>query len=146
MKNMFYGASNFNGDISSWRTGSVTTMKNMFREATSFNSDISGWETDSVTNIQGMLESATSFDQDLTGWDLSSIDDVESMFKKPPSSPLPISTWRFWTSSNDDMRLAVMKTFSSRFDGFFPTGFAGWEAAESDPSTWDTSLVTDMSV
>ena len=129
-------------------------LQNMFREATSFNSDISGWETDSVTNIKDMLESATSFDQDLTGWDLSSIDDVESMFKKPPLPPSapppsppnsPHLPGRI-LAPNDELRLAVALTYEpTGFGNYMSNRFAGWEGSK-DPSTLDTSLVTDMSV
>jgi len=45
---MFYFATNFNRDISTWNTSNVTDMTQMFRDATSFNQDLSGW---CVTNI-----------------------------------------------------------------------------------------------
>ncbi len=45
---MFYFATNFNRDISTWNTINVTDMTQMFRDATSFNQDLSGW---CVTNI-----------------------------------------------------------------------------------------------
>ncbi len=37
---VFLGASEFNGDLSSWNTSKVTRMKSMFYEASMFNGDL----------------------------------------------------------------------------------------------------------
>ena len=52
---MFDGASNFNGDLSSWDVSNVDSMYHMFRNAESFNVDISGWNVSSVTNMSEMF-------------------------------------------------------------------------------------------
>jgi len=48
---MFYGASSFNNNISSWNVSSVTVMSGMFREASSFNNNISSWDVSNVTSM-----------------------------------------------------------------------------------------------
>ena len=45
----FGAKSTFNGDISKWDTGKVTTMIDMFYSASAFNQDIGDWNTERVT-------------------------------------------------------------------------------------------------
>ena len=45
----FGDKSTFNGDISKWDTGKVTTMDDMFYSASAFNQDIGSWNTAQVT-------------------------------------------------------------------------------------------------
>jgi len=51
VQGMFWGASLFNIDVSSWNTSKVTKMQAMFKKASSFNNDVSSWETSRVTNM-----------------------------------------------------------------------------------------------
>ena len=43
--------STFNGDISKWDTGKVTSMFYMFYSASAFNQDIGSWNTAQVTDM-----------------------------------------------------------------------------------------------
>ena len=47
----FGDRSTFNGDISKWNTGKVTTMYAMFYSASAFNQDIGNWNTAQVTDM-----------------------------------------------------------------------------------------------
>ena len=47
----FGAKSTFNGDISKWDTGKVTTMYAMFYNASAFNRDIGSWNTAQVTTM-----------------------------------------------------------------------------------------------
>jgi surface protein len=60
---MFYFATNFNRDISTWNTSNVSDMTQMFRDATSFNHDLSGWCVNAVT-------SRSYFDERTFAWTL----------------------------------------------------------------------------
>jgi len=51
----FGGRSTFDGDISKWDTGKVTTMYYMFRDASAFNQDIGSWNTAQVATMEYMF-------------------------------------------------------------------------------------------
>jgi surface protein len=91
MSNMFYSIGNFNSNISSWDTSSVTNMTSMFNGASLFNngnnpgienSGIAGigyWYTSKVTNMSYMFSSC-SLNSNIGSWDVSSVINMEQMF------------------------------------------------------------------
>ena len=71
---MFFNATSFNQDISSWNVNSVENFTFMFRGATSFIQDISSWNVgNSGDEMGGMFQDASSFNQDLSSWSVSGI-------------------------------------------------------------------------
>ena len=75
---MFYQASSFNQDISSWEVLAVTTMKLMFQDASSFNQYLCEWDISAITTFRDMFVGATSFDKKLC-WTTNTAD-VTGMF------------------------------------------------------------------
>jgi len=70
----------FNADISSWDTSSVTSMRVMFDSASSFNGDISSWNTSNVTTMESMFHGASKFGMKLCNWDLRKVEKRFSQF------------------------------------------------------------------
>jgi surface protein len=79
---MFYSATSFNGNLSSWQTQNVTNMSYMFYNATVFNGDVSSWQTQNVIDMHCMFNSATSFNGDLSSWQTHNLVDTSHMFNK----------------------------------------------------------------
>ena len=149
---MFFGASAIHGDISTWRTDSVTNMSYMFLGANAFNRDISGWVTSSVTNMRRMFYGASAFNGDISLWDTSSVTNMESMFFRASAFNQDISGWI--TSSVTDMSWMFSKVsaFNADISGWVTSSvtdmsgmFSGASAFNADISGWVTNNVTDMS-
>ena len=106
MSRMFYNATEFNQDISSWDVSNVRNMGGMFanssvydqsvgilRNSSSFNQDIGSWDVSNVTNMGSMFLGAISFNKDISGWDVSNVTNMESMFLNAISFDQDISDW-----------------------------------------------------
>jgi surface protein len=93
MSAMFYGATNFNGDISNWDVSNVQKMGRMFQETYYFNQDIGSWDVSNVTEMYCMFDTTEWFGQDLTSWDVSSVTDMWRMFRYALSFSGDLSGW-----------------------------------------------------
>ena len=76
----FGGKSTFNGDISKWNTGKVTTMNAMFYSASAFNQDIGSWNTAQVTDYGSYVCSASAFNQDIGSWNTAQVTTMNICF------------------------------------------------------------------
>jgi len=76
----FGGKSTFNGDISKWNTGKVTTMYGMFYYASVFNQDIGSWNTGKVTFMYAMFYLASAFNHDIGGWNTEKVTSMKYIY------------------------------------------------------------------
>ena len=67
MNAMFWGAENFNQDISGWNVSNVTDFDNMFTEATQFLQDLSRWDVTGKPH-NGMFNGAVAMDIQYAGY------------------------------------------------------------------------------
>lgn len=83
----------FNQDISSWDTGSATTMKGMFSHAYEFNQDISGWDVSNVKDMSFMFSHAKKFNQPIGKWNTKSLERMNHFLGHAPAFDHDISMW-----------------------------------------------------
>ncbi len=130
ISNMFYGCSNFNGDITGWNTSAITNMSNMFYGCTNFNQNIGGWTTSAVTNMSYMFYGCTNFNQSINTnglyWNTSNITNMSNMFYNCSNFNGNITGWN--TSKVTDMS----------------SMFRGASLFNQNIGNWITSLVTTM--
>ena len=126
MSSMFYLASSFNSDVSSWNVSNVNNINHIFAFTSSFNSDVSNWDVSKVTNFGGTFREASLFNQDISGWNVSNAREMYSMFAKATAFTGDISNWD----------VSKVRDFSAMFAS---TNYNG------DISGWDVSSAYDMS-
>ena len=126
MGSMFYGAVNFNADISSWDVSKVTTMASMFRN-TAFNQNIGNWDVSSVTTMVYMFEGAIAFNQNIGTWNVSNVTTMGYMFNKATAFNQDISSWNV---GNKVTNMGSM--------------FRDATAFNQNIGNWDVSKVTSM--
>jgi len=73
MREMFYNANIFNGDISGWNVSSLLNMGRMFARAYAFNQDIGAWNISNVNNMSETFFRAYAFNQDIGAWNTSNV-------------------------------------------------------------------------
>ncbi|TXD49049.1 BspA family leucine-rich repeat surface protein [Polaribacter sp. IC073] len=131
MAQMFRLAPAFNGDISSWNVSKVTSMFAMFDKATVFNRDISSWDVGAVTSMQYMFEGATKFNADISSWNVSKVVYMHYMFQDATKFNADISSW----DVSKVIRMHYMFNNASSFNRNLAT----------TANSWDVSKVTNMS-
>ncbi len=97
----------FNGDISKWNTGKVTSMCGMFMNSP-FNGNLSQWNTSRVRQMAFMFSNC-SFQGDISLWDTSSVVSMSRMFVMNDNRS-DLSSWNL-EALNDDGAQAVFSTF-----------------------------------
>ena len=126
MEYMFADASSFNGNLSSWDVSSVINMNNMFSDASSFNANLSSWNVSRVTDMYNMFSDASSFKGNLSSWNVSSVTTMYNMFSDASSFNANLSSWN----------VSSVTTMSNMFDGA--------SSFNANLSSWDVSSVIYM--
>ena len=126
MAYIFYNAHNFNQDIGSWNVGNVTDMAYIFSN-TNFNQDIGNWNVSNVTNMTYMFYNAQNFNQDIGSWNVGNVTDMAYMFYNAHNFNQDIGNWN--VSNVTDMSYMFSEAF------FF----------NQDIGNWNVSNVTNMS-
>jgi len=164
MSRMFYGATNFNKDISSWKTDNVTTMASMFQDATVFNQPIntnSGyWSTQNVTTMANMFASAIAFNQNVGGWDVSNVTTMINMFNNATffnnNSFGSINNWITSKVTTMSGMFASASTFNQNISSWITTNVTDMssmfklasnfnQSINTNSGSWITTKVTNMS-
>lgn len=157
---LFYAASAFNGDISSWviNTDYSTTnaqtdevsLYQMFELATSFNGDINtklrsdgvlAWDVKGVTHMAYMFRDAHVFNSSINNWNTSNVKDIHGMFRgftDIMAYNQPMNTALVNVGGNSYVAWDTSKMES------FNYMFAACRSFNQDISYWDTSSVITL--
>ena len=130
LREMFYGAVEFNQPINSWNTGTVTQMNYMFYGATKFNQSLNAWNTAKVIAMDGLFSTASSFDGSLSSWNPSNVTSAIEMFKGATAFNQPLTynpTTNAWNTSN-------ITSMSVMFNGAtsFNQSLASWDTSNTE--------------
>ncbi len=150
MNDTFRGAAAFNGNITNWNVGNVTSMNQMFNEAKLFNQDISGWDVSKVTDMSGMFR-YSAFNQDIGNWVVTSVTNMSTMFTFTPFNQ-DIGGWNVSNVNNMSSMFGYARSFNQNL-GAWQVGnvtnmsnmFIAANSFDQDLSKWEVGKVTNMS-
>jgi len=136
MNGMFFSASSFNSDISSWDTSRVTNMSDMFNNAIKFNKNIGNWNTSKVTSMNSMFQTAYDFnnnnDPSIGNWNTSSVTNMYLMFNGATAFNQNIGNWNTSNVTNMSVMFQDASAFNQNIN------------YNSTSGSWNTSKVTNM--
>ena len=123
---LFYGAENFNSDISHWETKYINNMSYMFSAAITFNNGATAeqpnkpltFNTSSVTDMYGMFEAANAFNQDISKWNTFKVEDMEYMFLNAVAFNQNIGDWNTAKVTNMDGMFSGAEAFNQNLSGW----------------------------
>eukprot|EP00949_MAST-11_sp_MAST-11-sp1_P005367 g5367.t1 len=145
-------AASFNGNLSAWNVGKVSTMFRMFQSAKTFNSDVSKWDVSKVSTISYMFQSAKTFNGDVSKWDVSKVSTMQGTFDNAHRFNSDVSKW-------DVSKVSTM-SYMFRIAHLFNSDVTEWDVStvsamtymfyhafqfNGDVSKWDVSKVSTMS-
>ncbi|TKA58784.1 hypothetical protein MBOVa_5910 [Mycoplasmopsis bovis 8790] len=152
MRKLFFGAVNFNTDISNWKTDKVNAMDYMFSGAKKFNHDLNKWKTSNVRNMNRMFQEAEAFDGNISTWDTKNVSDMAYMFSGATTFNKDISSWNVDNVSTMERMFENASKFNSpifklvnpKVKNMQYMFYNAKEFNNSNISNWNTSSVTDI--
>jgi len=149
MESMFSSTA-FNQDIGDWDVSNVTDMIGMFSLNSAFNQDIGDWDVSNVTDMGGMFNAALVFNQDIGNWDVSNVTDMDYMFVEASSFNQDIGSWDVSNVTNMNYMFREATAFNQYIGNWDTSSVTSMEsmfsstAFNQDIGDWDVSNVTDM--
>ncbi len=148
---MFQRASQFNSDISNWKTGNVTNMAYMFQGANEFNSELANWDVSKVTNMRAMFYEASNFSSDLSSWQTGNVTSMAYMFYGASKFTSKLANWNVELVLDMDHMFYAARKFNSNLQNWNVSNvtnmaymFFGAREFESNLENWQTGNVTNM--
>ena len=148
---MFYGASSFNGNLSSWDVSNVTYMEYMFADTSSFNGNLSSWDVSSVIDMNNMFFEASSFNGNLSSWNVSRVTNMNYMFSEASSFNGNLSSWDVSSVTTMNYMFSDASSFKGNLSSwdvssviYMSNMFDGASSFNANLSSWDVSSVIYM--
>ena len=151
MSNMFFLASSFNDDISSWDLSNITNLNNIFFGASSFNQPLGTWDVSNVTNMSSMFANASNFNQPLNTWNVSSVTNMNNLFHNASSYNQPLNLWNVSNATKMRFMFSGARNFNQSLNSWDVSSVTNmedmfsWARNFNQPlNSWDVSSVTNM--
>ena len=123
---MFYGAKNFNSDLSKWDVSKVDNIAAMFSGCGKFNSYLSRWNVTQVSIMDSLFSNCVVFNSDLSRWDVGRVGSMRKLFHNARIFDCDLLNWDVSQVKRTDEMFHVASSF------------------RSDLHKWDVSQVTNM--
>ena len=154
---MFFGATQFNSDITGWNVSSVTNMSYMFATLLQnsgiiiFNQPLDSWDVSNVTNMEGMFMMNTSFNQPLNSWNVTNVTNMVNMFMTTENFNQSLTNWTVSSVTNMNSMFKQAISFNQTLGSWnvinvndMSSMFEG-AILFNQPLIWNVSNVTNMS-
>lgn len=151
MKEMFYYANKFKGEINHWNVSSVENMSHLFGHCYEFNSNIADWNTSKVTNMEEMFYFASAFNQDIGNWITDNVTNMILMFHNAITFNQPIGNWKTDSVTHMQGMFSHALAFNQDIGNWSTLNVQNMSAMFGNATsfnqplnTWKTDSVTEM--
>lgn len=114
MKEMFYNASLFDGDIDNWDVSTITDMRGLFAQS-SFNHPIADWNVSKVTQMDGMFKE-TPFNKPIGNWNVGAVTTFIEMFYNASDFNQVLEDWDVRAATQMDGMFSGATSFDQNLE------------------------------